>query len=287
MFRIYKLTLMNAAYVEIVFQLDNHFQKDRLIAQLSAIGFEGFEETTDLVKAYIISIKYDDFIENELNILFNQYNITYSKSVINDQNWNAVWEANFEPIRIRNQIGVRAYFHPPFQPPVDYDLLITPKMSFGTGHHATTHSVMEIMLSLNLQEKTVYDFGTGTGILAILAEKMGAKSVLAVDNDDWSIVNAKENCSANHCESITLRKVESAFQEAVFDLVIANVNRHIIEAQISELNAVAGPASLLLLSGLLIEDQVDIEKLAASFAWKLDSSFPLNGWVSLLFSRHC
>lgn len=278
---------MSIAYVEIGFQVENDSQMELLIAALTALGFEGFEEAADIGKAYIPISQYDDLIENELNIIFSKYSIKYLKSVVNEQNWNALWESNFEPIRIRNQIGVRAHFHSPFQPSVDYDLHITPKMSFGTGHHATTHSVMELMLTLNVKDKAVYDFGTGTGILAILAEKMGAKYVLAVDNDDWCIANAQENCMANDCVRINILKVESAYQAARFDLVIANVNRHIIEAQFTELNAVAGAESLLLLSGLLIEDQEDIEKLAGGSGWKLDSSFPLNGWVSLLFSRQC
>lgn len=131
----------------------------------------------------------------------------------------------------------------------------------------------------------MYDFGTGTGILAILAEKLGAKKVLAVDNDDWCIENAEENCFNNISKVITIEKVESALQSQQFDIVIANVNRHIIEANMDELTLVGKQGGVLVLSGLLIEDQSDMVELAKSKGWKLQQVQPLNGWVSLLFNR--
>jgi ribosomal protein L11 methyltransferase len=131
----------------------------------------------------------------------------------------------------------------------------------------------------------VYDFGTGTGILAILAEKLGAKKVHAVDNDDWCIENAEENISNNESKVITIEKVESALQKQQYDIVLANVNRHIIEANMDELTLIGKPDGILVLSGLLIEDQSDIVKLASSKGWKLHQIQPLNGWVSILFNR--
>jgi ribosomal protein L11 methyltransferase len=168
---------------------------------------------------------------------------------------------------------------------VAYEIHITPKMSFGTGHHATTFSVMQLMQEIDFKGKTVYDFGTGTGILAILAEKLGAAQVHGVDNDDWCIENAEENIYNNASKVITIEKVESALQKRQFDIVIANVNRHIIEANLDELTLVGKPGGLLILSGLLIEDQADIEILAGLKGWQLQKTQPLNGWVSILFSR--
>ena len=158
-------------------------------------------------------------------------------------------------------------------------------MSFGTGHHPTTYSMIELMQRINFKDKTVYDFGTGTGILAILAEKLGAKKVHAVDNDDWCIENALENIQNNASKVITIEKVASALQKDQYDIVLANVNRHIIEANMEELTLTSKPGGILVLSGLLIEDQFDMIELAGSKAWIFQEAQPLDGWVSLLFSR--
>ncbi|NDD15859.1 MAG: 50S ribosomal protein L11 methyltransferase [Chitinophagia bacterium] len=218
--------------------------------------------------------------------MFNQFNIKYYKSIIKEKNWNAIWESNFEPVRVANFVGIRANFHPHFDPKVAIEIEITPKMSFGTGHHATTFTVIELMESINFKGKLVYDFGTGTGILAILAEKLGAESVLAVDNDNWCIENSIENIQNNDCHFISVEKVESAYQDKKFDIIIANVNRHIIEANMLELTQLAFPGSKLVLSGLLIEDQSDMIQLVINNGWDFEKSKPLNGWVSLLFQFH-
>jgi ribosomal protein L11 methyltransferase len=158
-------------------------------------------------------------------------------------------------------------------------------MSFGTGHHATTFSVMQMMEHVSFSGKSVYDFGTGTGVLAILAEKLGASQVLAVDNDDWCIENANENILNNDSKVILIKKVDTAYQDSHFDIILANVNRHIIEANMHELTQVAHLGTDLILSGLLIEDQEDMIKLATEKGWNFVKSQPLNGWVSLLFKH--
>jgi ribosomal protein L11 methyltransferase len=276
-----------------------------LVAELSELGFEGFNEEeleegqndgVDLTnglgvgaghcKTYMLADQFEaELIQNELDIIFNQYHLTYSKSVIKEQNWNAIWESNFDPVRVGDFVGIRAHFHPDFEPAVEYDIKITPKMSFGTGHHPTTFSVMQLMQRLDFKDKTVYDFGTGTGILAILAEKLGAKKVHAVDNDDWCIENALENIQNNASKVITIEKVASALQKDQHDIVLANVNRHIIEANMEELTLTSKPGGILVLSGLLIEDQLDMIELAGSKSWIFQEAQPLDGWVSLLFNR--
>jgi ribosomal protein L11 methyltransferase len=144
---------------------------------------------------------------------------------------------------------------------------------------------MQLMQRLDFKDKTVYDFGTGTGILGILAEKLGAKKVLAVDNDDWCIENALENIQNNASKVITIEKVASALQKDQYDIVLANVNRHIIEANMDELTQIGKPGGILVLSGLLIEDQSDMIDLARSKSWIFQEAQPLDGWVSLLFKR--
>ena len=295
---------MSKEYIQIAFDFSNQDQFDMLVAELSELGFEGFNEEAleegqndgvDLsnglgvgaghCKTYMLADQFEaEFVQNELDIIFNQYNLTYSKSVIKEQNWNAVWESNFQPVRVGNFVGIRAHFHPEFEPSVAHDLKITPKMSFGTGHHPTTFSMIQLMQRIDFKAKTVYDFGTGTGILAILAEKLGAQKVLAVDNDDWCIENANENIQNNDAKGILIKKVDSAYQDNQFDIILANVNRHIIEANMQELTQVAHLGSELIISGLLIEDQEDMIKLATEKGWNFVKSQPLNGWVSLLFN---
>ena len=296
---------MSKEYIEIAFDFSNQEQYELLVAELVVLGFEGFNEEeleegrNDGValsnglgigaghcKTFMLKDKFEaDKVQNELDKIFNQYHLTYSKSVIKEQNWNAIWESNFDPVRVDDFVGIRAHFHPDFEPAVTHDIKITPKMSFGTGHHPTTFSVMQLMQKLDFKYKTVYDFGTGTGILGILAEKLGAKQVLAVDNDDWCIENALENIQNNASKVITIEKVASALQKDQYDIVLANVNRHIIEANMDELTLTSKPGGILVLSGLLIEDQLDITKLAHSKGWKFNKAQPLDGWVSLLFNR--
>ena len=295
---------MSKEYIQIAFDFENQDQFEMLVAQLSTLGFEGFNEEeisqgiNDGVKmsnklgegaghckTFVLKTDFEaNLLDNELDIIFKQHKLTYLKSVFKEENWNALWESNFEPVRVGDFVGIRANFHPHFEPRVAFEIEITPKMSFGTGHHATTFTVIELMESMDFKGKSVYDFGTGTGILAILAEKLGAASVLAVDNDDWCIENSIENVQNNGCQLVRIEKVESAYQKENFDIIIANVNRHIIEANMLELSQLASPRATLVLSGLLIEDQADMIELATKQGWKYQKSRPLNGWLSLLFN---
>lgn len=302
---------MTKEYIQIAFDYDHQDQLEILVAQLSNLGFDGFNEeevATSInngvgmssvlgtsarlgegaghCKTFILQQDYmDNNVEDELNNIFSLHNLKYSKSTIKEENWNAVWESNFEPVRVGDFVGIRANFHPSFDPKVQYEIQITPKMSFGTGHHATTFTVMQLMENLDFRDKSVYDFGTGTGILAILAEKLGAKEVLAVDNDPWCIENSEENLQANGSSKITIQLVDTAFQPRDFDMIIANVNRHIIEANLEALTKVSNSNSTLILSGLLIEDQDYIISLVQKNNWQFIQSQPLDGWVSLLFNK--
>jgi ribosomal protein L11 methyltransferase len=253
---------------------------DILIAELSEIGYDGFEESTGLLKAYIPEADYSD---TEVNILFNKYDVKYSSSIIKKQNWNAVWESNFEPVQVEDFVGIRAHFHPGFEN-VAHEIVITPKMSFGTGHHATTYMVMQLMRELeDWKEASVFDFGTGTGILAILAEKLGARRILAVDNDDWCIENASENISINNCKCIDIEKVSSVNVSEQFNIILANINRHIILDNIQELRKAMLPGGQLLLSGLLKEDENDITAACTALGLTHRKTVERNGWIALWF----
>ncbi|MFZ4057503.1 MAG: 50S ribosomal protein L11 methyltransferase, partial [Ferruginibacter sp.] len=188
-------------YYEFDFDGVDQELNDQLIALLSNQGFEGFEEEEGTLLAFIAIDKFDENLFHETIAHFPQ--LSYTQTEIEQVNWNQQWEQGFQPVQVGSFAAVRAHFHAAI-PEVKYDIVITPKMSFGTGHHPTTYLMMQQMESIDFKNKSVFDFGTGTGVLAILAEKLGAASVLAIDNDEWSINNSKENVAMNHCSAITL-----------------------------------------------------------------------------------
>jgi ribosomal protein L11 methyltransferase len=253
-------------------------KQDELIAHLCALGYEGFEQTDVQLIAYI---PFHNFDLEELNNLLSNCNLTYSLSTIEKTNWNAVWESNFQPIRIGNDIAVRADFHPP-STGVTHELIITPRMSFGTGHHATTALMLEAMLDIALQNKTVLDFGTGTGILGIFAARLGASSILAIDNDTWCIENAADNCTMNGVQ-MHLQLAEEPPTNQTFDLVLANINLHIIQANLPALRRCLTDQGILLLSGLLSGDEIAVQESCLAVGLELHSKNEKNGWLSLLY----
>ncbi len=263
-------------YIELTIEAADGLQ-DMLVAELAELGFEGFEETEHLLKAFISETTYPDEL---LNIIFKKYDVKYSKSIINKQNWNQVWESNFEPVRVDNFVGIRAAFHPAFEE-VTHEIVITPKMSFGTGHHATTYMMIQMMESLGFQQKSVFDFGTGTGILAILAEKLGSEAVTAVDNDDWCIENASENILINHCKYIDIQKVEVFDTLKKYDTILANINKHIILENLPNLHKGLKPGGVLLLSGLLEADETDILEAASKSGLMSAEKLQRSGWIAL------
>ena len=266
-------------YCEITIPAEQAIQ-ELLIAELSQIGYDGFEESDKALKAYVPE---EHFSEPDLNILLSNYNLNHSKSIINKQNWNELWESNFEPVQVDDFVGIRASFHPPFTD-VAHEIVITPKMSFGTGHHATTYSVMQLMRDLDFRDKTVFDFGTGTGILAILAEKLGATKLLAVDNDDWCIENASENILINGCKYIDIQKVDKCNIDSKFQIILANINKNIILDNIEALANGLEKNGNLVLSGLLIEDEADIQTACEALKLVHQTTVQRNGWIACRFT---
>jgi ribosomal protein L11 methyltransferase len=254
-------------------------EKDLLIAQLADLGFDAFEETEEGLHAFISSV---DFDENALKALLLE--MPYAQTEIPKQNWNQLWESNFEPVQVEDFVGIRAGFHQAIEG-VIHEIVITPKMSFGTGHHATTYLVMKAMRDLDVKAKSVLDFGSGTGILAILAEKLGAKSVLAIDNDDWCIENSLENLAINQTQVIRVEKADSAALLDQYDLILANINKHIILENMDHLGKALANEGTILLSGLLVEDEADILAACAKNGWKHLFTNTRNGWIVLGMAR--
>ena len=258
--------------------------KDIMIAELADLGFDGFEETETGLLSYIALAGFDGELTSGLEELVNRYGLTYTSNAIDKQNWNALWESNFEPVLVDDFVGVRANFHDSFNGAVEHDIIITPKMSFGTGHHGTTYSVMQLMRGIDFANKSVFDFGTGTGLLAILAHKLGAVDILAVDNDDWCIENASENIVVNNTQSIEIHKVDNAKLNKKFNIIIANINKNIILDNLAFLAEATVPGGVVLLSGLLVEDEPEIEAACEALGWKHKETRTRNNWIALHYS---
>jgi len=258
--------------------------KDMMIAELADLGFDGFEETETGLLSYIALAGFDGELTSGLEELVYRYGLTYTSNAIDKQNWNALWESNFEPVLVDDFVGVRANFHDSFNGVVEHDIIITPKMSFGTGHHGTTYSVMQLMRGIDFANKSVFDFGTGTGLLAILAHKLGAVDILAVDNDDWCIENASENIVVNNTQSIEIQKVDNAKLNKKFNIIIANINKNIILDNLAFLAEATVPGGVVLLSGLLVEDEPEIEAACAALGWKHQETRTRNNWIALHYT---
>ncbi|UCJ08044.1 50S ribosomal protein L11 methyltransferase [Chitinophaga pendula] len=252
---------------------------DILIAQLSTLGFEGFEEQPAALIAYIPE---EDFDETSLKEVLQPHALTYAAERIAQQNWNAVWESNFEPVLVDDFCGIRAGFHPPFITALTHEIIITPKMSFGTGHHATTSSMIRLMSELDFRGKKVFDFGTGTGILAILAEKMGAAHIDAIDNDEWAVENTQENIVINEAAHISIWRADSLSEiEGTYDLILANINRNILLTFMADMRRLLHPGGILLLSGILTTDEATILEAAGKQGLEMTGKAEKDNWLAL------
>lgn len=255
--------------------------QELLMAQLMFEGYAGFEQTETQLKCYIAE---EEFNNEILQSILSAHQLQFNLESIPKQNWNQLWESNFSPIYIDNFVGVRAEFHQPLKE-VQHQIIITPKMSFGTGHHATTYLVIQIMQTINFYNKLVFDFGTGTGILAIVAEKLGATQILAVDNDDWCIENALENIEKNKCTQIKIAKANTAMVSQQFDVVMANINKNIIEENFLSLHQSLQPQANIIVSGLLTTDEADIVNLANEKGWQHLQTKQKDNWIAIHFKR--
>ncbi len=255
-------------------------EQDVMIACLAELGYDGFEQQDQQLLAYIGTKKFDrEALETVTN------GATYNVDVVAEQNWNELWESNFEPVIVEDFCTVRAHFHK-MQVTTPYDIVITPKMSFGTGHHATTQLMMLMMREIGMTGKQVLDFGTGTGVLAILAEKMGASYILAVDNDDWSVTNTKENLDRNHCTLVTAIKVTDDYLPAIqTDVILANINRHILLQYMPQLYKNTKMGGTVIMSGLLVADKDIIQEAAGGVGLSFVKMRELNNWITIVYRK--
>jgi ribosomal protein L11 methyltransferase len=260
---------------------------DIFMAELGALGFESFVETDEGLSAYISEPDFDETaVQSVIDKYANQTAIAYQINSLEKKNWNEEWERNYQPIEVQGRIRVRASFHEPdagFQ----YDIVINPKMSFGTGHHETTAMMLEHQLSVDAAGKTVLDVGSGTGILAILSALQGAERVVAFDIEEWAIENARENAELNGCSQIDVFQgtIHEVNPEERFDIVLANINRNVLLEDIPVYVRLMKPESTLLVSGFYEQDALDIEEKGLAEGLTKTGQLSQNKWISLRFIK--
>lgn len=253
---------------------------DILIAELGEVGFESFVEEETGVLAYIQKGDWRENILDGVSILKNtDFKIAYEAKEIEQENWNATWEQNFQPILVNDVCMVRAPFHEKKE--IAYDIIIEPKMSFGTGHHETTHMMLQHILHLDLEDKTVLDMGCGTGVLAILASKRGAKKIDAIDIDNWCYLNSLENVERNFTDNVKVYEGDaSLLTEQKYDIVIANINRNILLEDIPKYGNCLNRNGILLVSGFYTEDLELITDKCAEAGLRFEKNLEKNNWVA-------
>ena len=256
-----------------------------LIAELGYAGFESFVETEEGVTAYIQKDEWNQNILEDIQILnSDEFDITYTHEDIEQTNWNAEWEKNFNPIVVDNVCAVRAPFHEKFD--TEYDIIIEPKMSFGTGHHETTHMMIQHILQNDFKDKSVLDMGCGTAVLAILAEMKGAQPIDAIDIDNWCYLNSLENVERNNCKHISVYEGEaSLLKDKNYDIIIANINRNILLQDIATYAKCLNTNGSLFLSGFYEEDIPLIEKECNANNLQHLKTLKRNNWVALHFKN--
>ena len=276
---------MDAIYIAYDFNVSpKEPATEMLIAQLGYVGFESFVEQDNGVTAYIQKQEWNSKILEDVFLLHsNEFNITFEHNEIAQTNWNEEWEKNFNPIQVDDLVSIRAPFHT--NPSLQFDIVIEPKMSFGTGHHETTHMMVQHLLALDLDTKKVLDMGCGTGILAIFAEMKGAKPIDAIDIDSWCYENSLENIQRNNCNHITVYEGDASLLKEKYDVIIANINRNILLSDIKTYTDCLNENGVLLLSGFYKEDIVIIEDEVNKHGLTFETMIQRNNWVALKYVK--
>lgn len=258
---------------------------DILMAELAEISFESFMESSEGFEAYMPEHQFDqDVLDRVLDRYAAQTPISVVHNLLPRINWNEEWEKNYDPIKVGNRVFVRASFHPK-QPDFEHEIIINPKMSFGTGHHATTHMMLELLLDIEVTGTSVLDVGSGTGILAIMARKLGATSVEAFDIDDWCVENGNENFGMNGMSELTmgLGTIADVDPKGPFDLVLANINKNVLLSEMDHYARLLKPTGLLLVSGIYDADVVDLTEKAQSLSLRVGHQKTKNNWAAVAF----
>lgn len=259
-------------------------KRELLLAELSLFPFSAFEETEGGLLASCEEDEWQD--EADITEILDRYEVPFFLDKVEKVNWNEEWEKNYDPVVVGDQCIVRATFHQP-RPDIPYEIIITPKMSFGTGHHATTHQVLKYQLELDHSGKKVLDVGCGTGALAIMAHKRGATDISAVDIDDWCIENSQENFALNNCTSIKLGLggIDTIGESEGFDIILANINKNVLLDQISAYEKRMADGAALVLSGFYTVDIPDLLAEAEKCGLAYSSQSEKDKWAMLVLTK--
>lgn len=273
-------------YIEVEFTFNpEEMDGEVVLAEISDLPFESFAEETGKILAYAQEGELGPTDLENFQWL-NEHPVQYKMNQINDINWNEEWEKNFEPIEVTDDCIVRATFHK-MDKQYKYDLLIDPKMSFGTGHHATTYLVLKNMFNFNFENKEVLDMGAGTGVLAVLAVKLGARHALAIDNNPWAFDNAGDNVKLNNCEGkITVEIGESDLIEGkTFDYILANINRNVILSDLPHYAKALASDGVLLVSGIMNHNVEPVKQKASEVGLILETLEEKDNWNLFVFKK--
>ncbi|HEX4887796.1 MAG TPA: 50S ribosomal protein L11 methyltransferase [Luteibaculaceae bacterium] len=259
--------------------------RDILIAELADFGFESFEETTGGFHAWgQVELVNRDEVTHFLQGYTTDASLTFEWEELEDQNWNAEWERNFQPIELNSRAIIKAVFHQ--TDAYEYEFLISPKMAFGTGHHETTWLMSNALFTLDLANKSLLDMGCGTGILAVIAEKLGAKDILAVDIEEPAVENTLEHLQINQCTQIEVKLGGAEVPVGrTFDVILANINRNVLCRDLGHYAAYLKPGGSILLSGFFVTDIEIITQQANKVGLSLVSQSNKNNWSQLTFVK--
>ena len=258
-----------------------------LMAEIAETGFDTFMENEKGFEAYAEQDKYDKQKLQEVKEKYGQFTpVVFYQDRIEKKNWNEEWEKNYEPIIVDDRCMIRANFHQP-EKNYPYEVIITPKMSFGTGHHQTTYLMVKNQLDMDHKNKMVMDAGCGTAILAVMASKLGAMKVEAFDIDEWSVINGQENAEVNSCNNINIRqgKISDLTFDRNFDIILANINKNILLVEMAQYSAYLNSSGHLLLSGFYEKDIPDLMEEAQRYGLEFVRSDERENWAALLLKK--
>ena len=268
-------------YLELKIDVNSYEQRDILICRLLEEGFESFVEAENILLAYIPSHL---LMKEKVEPILKDSHVTYKFSLVPRLNWNEEWEKHYDPILILDKCFIRAPFHPPLEG-IQFEIIIEPKMSFGTAHHETTAMMIELMMETEFTGRKVLDMGCGTGILAILAKKLGAHNIVAVDNDEWSYENTLENIRKNEADSIRVLLGDvKIIDDSGYEIILSNINRNVLLENLQYYSRLMARGELLL-SGFYKEDIPVIIEKAEKSGFKFLTLATKNRWVAIKFDK--